>query len=208
MWPPPSVREKVLLLLNSYDPSLQFTMEAPLQGRPIAFLDLTCYINEKQQIQFMHYRKPTQTTRAIPFHSHHPLLQKTASIKQEVKRVTSHTSDKQLLSHEFRYIIYKFLRNGYPLHYITRYTNYSWALAPPPRKVPPDNKMFLPYVATTSRIIHNAAQKADTQLIQLPSKSIGAIMLPIKPPRLSTPLDLQSHLIYGIPCLECDCIYI
>ena len=33
-------------------------------------------------------------------------------------------------------------------------------------------------------------------------------MLPPRPPRISTPLDLQSNLIYGIPCLDCNSIYI
>jgi len=156
----------------------------------------------------MHFRKPTQTTRATPFNSFHPHLQKIASIKQEVKRVIVHTSDKQLLSNEFRYIIYKFLRNGYPFHLIARYANYQWALSAPQRRAPPPSKIFLPHFPSTSRIISNAARQADFQLIELPHKSLSASMLPTRPPRLSTPLEQQSNLIYGIPCLECDRIYI
>ena len=156
----------------------------------------------------MHFRKPTQTTRAIPFHSFHPLLQKLSCIKQEVKRVTAHTSDKSLLTAEFHYIISKFMKNGYPLHLILRYANFRWALGAPQCRAPSPHKIFLPHFPATSKLLNTAARQADLQLVELPHKSLGASMLPTQPPRISTPLDLQHNLIYGIPCLDCDHIYI
>jgi len=122
--------------------------------------------------------------------------------------VTAHTSNPLLLSDEFRYIIHKFLRNGFPLHLISRYTNYYWAQKEPPHRPLPTTRIFLPHFSPSSRISHNAARQIDCQLIEQPAKSIGASLLPPQPPRIQTPANMQRDIIYGIPCLDCNNIYI
>ena len=203
------MKEVVLHILNSFHPSLEFTMEAPPPpGHPIAFLDLTCTINSESRIEFFHYHKPSQTTRAIPFHSYHPLSMKLATIKQDVKRAAAHTSDHAHLSSEFRYIFHKYLSNGYPVTCIAKYVNYRWAHSQRPKFDPPLEKVFLPYIAPIHSTLSHATVQTDRQFITLPHCSIKAKLQKPKPARLKTHPELQKNIIYGIPCLDCPCSYI
>ena len=76
-----------------------------------------------------------------------------------------------------------------------------------PRTLPPD-KVFLPYIPQTSRIIKGAIKPTNQQFIELPHRPLRSHLLPTQPPRRQIPLEAQSSIIYGIPCLDCDCVYI
>ena len=67
--------ERLLLHLNSVEPSIQLTLERE-KDRRLPFLDLNVYIGEQGNLETSVYRKPSHTEKYLAFDSHHPICHK------------------------------------------------------------------------------------------------------------------------------------
>ena len=181
-------------------------METADQGT-LPFLDIKVYTSQYSKAEFVHYRKPTATTRSINFHSYQDKTYAIATLKNEVRRVYAHTTNKNLLVKEFRYITNKFLENGFPLHLILKYANPNWTSLDKPAKKPlPSNKIYLPYIQEVTSKLKTALRPLDYQVISIGHPSLKN--------RLTTKqadtanIFNESNVIYQIPCADCPKIYI
>ena len=68
--------------------------------------------------------------------------------------------------------------------------------------------MFLPYVAPVHKVLAPLAKEIGAQLISTPNPSLKSFFQPNKPNRLLVPRELKTCVVYGIPCLDCQKLYV
>jgi hypothetical protein len=201
-----SVRHTILKFFNNQHPSLRYTMEA--QPTAIAFLDIKAIINPDRRISFVHYRKPTQTTRTTHFTSYTDIQYRLAGLKSEIKRVFAHTTSKCLLSHEFRYIIYKYLQNGFPLHILLKYANIRWASTHKPAPQADHTKAFLPFLHNITPVLKPLYKQCNKQLVSVNHSNLAGRLRPSPSLEFQRPTILCRNAVYRIKCPECPAVYL
>ncbi|XP_045470675.1 uncharacterized protein LOC123677962 [Harmonia axyridis] len=106
-----------LILLNSFNPRIQFTMEVESDNK-LPFLDLM--IHKSDTLEFSIYRKPTNTDNIIPFHSNHPYSHKFASFHSLFNRLFTVPLNNANFLNELNIIKQIAYNNGFPIHLINR----------------------------------------------------------------------------------------
>ncbi|BHF70423.1 hypothetical protein SprV_0301347300 [Sparganum proliferum] len=104
-------------LLNSVFPDIKFTREEE-QEQQLPFLDVLVRRNPNGEIETTVYRKATNTTQLLSFHSNHPVAHKRSCVKTLFKRVQTHCSKPEDRAREARYLRNQFVQNGYPRAFI------------------------------------------------------------------------------------------
>jgi hypothetical protein len=209
----------ILAFLNQFHPSLQFTYETA-KDHCISFLDLKISTDHTGHISFNHYRKPSQTTRTIPFNSEQSLTIKINCIQNEVLRVFSHTSNPAHLQHEFRYLINKYLSNGYPLQIILKYVTIDWVqkksltkqtIGDPQHASPPlpPTRILVPYLPNIHQTLTNFQKSCNLQVVATKGSTIGNQTRKKSGPLTRSLTDKlsESNIVYQVPCGSCPSKY-
>jgi hypothetical protein len=106
-----STSEELLLVANSINHHIQFTLEKPV-GNKISFLDTLVHV-DNGRISFQLFIKPTHSGTCLPYDAHVPLSRKKCLVSSEnirLQRIASedHVSFSKEMIHR------RFLQNGYP----------------------------------------------------------------------------------------------
>lgn len=89
-------------------------------GKSVAFLDLRVTLGKTNSIEFTLYQKPTCSHAYLPFSSYHQDRQKLNTVRSELQRFLTHTSDSRLF-YDLRRIAYVWFRNrGYTARELSR----------------------------------------------------------------------------------------
>lgn len=99
--------------LNTLHKNIKFTFETQDQDGNLPFLDLSLSILNSS-LSYNIYRKPTNTTHVIPFHSNHPLQQKLASFRFLFNRLLNVPLSLDSFHKEWAYILSIAKINGFP----------------------------------------------------------------------------------------------
>ncbi|XP_021964121.1 uncharacterized protein LOC110859472 [Folsomia candida] len=114
-------QQDILQSLNSFHPSIQFTIESE-ENMQIPFLDVLLSRDEDGTIHKKVYRKPTHTGRYLNYHSYHHPSQKIAVIDALTYRALK-ICDDEFLEEELQTITESLKQNGYPRNLIQKRIN-------------------------------------------------------------------------------------
>ncbi|BHF67977.1 hypothetical protein SprV_0301100600 [Sparganum proliferum] len=106
-------------LLNTVFPDIKFTWEEE-QEQQLPFLDVLVRRNLNGELETTVYRKATNTTQLLSFHSNHPVAHKRSCVKTLSKRVQTHCSKPEDRAREARHLRDQFVQNSYPRAFISR----------------------------------------------------------------------------------------
>ncbi|BHF57371.1 hypothetical protein SprV_0100031200 [Sparganum proliferum] len=106
-------------LLNAVLPDIKLTREEE-QEQQLPFLDVLVRPNLNGELETTVYRKATNTTQLLSFHSNHPVAHKRSCVKTLFKRVQTHCSKPEDRAPEARYPRDRFVQKGYPRACISR----------------------------------------------------------------------------------------
>ncbi|BHF81740.1 hypothetical protein SprV_0802487400 [Sparganum proliferum] len=106
-------------LLNAVFPDIKFTREEE-QEQQLSFLDVLVRQNLDGELETTVYRKATNTTQLLSFHSNFPVAHKRSCGKTLFKRIRTHGNKPEDRAREARYLPDQFVQNGYPRVFISR----------------------------------------------------------------------------------------
>jgi len=146
--------EKVLQLLNSFDPNVQFTYEKENEQK-LPFLDVLIRRQEDGKFKFSIYRKTTHTDKYLDWHSVHPKAHKITVVNTLVQRALK-ICDIEYLEDELEHITNTLvLLNNYPRPWVEnqiKRIKYKFYNNCPtlPETMP---RVILPYVPTLTESV-------------------------------------------------------
>ena len=196
--------------LNRQHQSIQFTREDERENE-LPFLDvLVKRIGRKVDTSV--YRKVTHMDRYIHYTSHHHPKALSGTIKC-LKNRADCVCDAGSRMKELEHLKRVFQANGYPRKLIQSTLN-----QPPhvPRAHDPVQTMdsepqtkpktlCLPYVRHLSEEIQRLCRDLDIRVVFRPHNTLRQLLTKVKTP---TPDEKKAGVIYEIPCLDCETVYI
>ncbi|UYV71762.1 hypothetical protein LAZ67_9000298 [Cordylochernes scorpioides] len=191
----------ILETLNSFNSSIQFTIEKENNGS-LPFLDIL-FTRNRTGFTTKVYRKPTSPTQYLHFASNSPISHKITVVRTLTKRAFTHCSSKIEYNKELKSIENQLLKSGYPLPFIKR-NRYK-------QRTPRNNSnqyistCYLPYTESTITIARKL-KSFGIKTIFRGSPSMGSILR--NPITKSTDQKQKKDLVYQIPCLNCNSVYI
>ena len=203
--------------LNASDPKISFTIELENNGQ-IAFLDTL--VSRRNGVAVIDvYRKPTHTDRYLDFSSHHDKKHKISTASTLLFRASSLPSSHEGKTRETNHVRAALEVNGYPLPVISSILNNK----PPSPTVPPPEdlvSMFfkwadpsdthkgfacLPYISGLTEPLTRLLRKNEIRVVNKPFKTLQQ---EFPSPKFRQPSNLQSNVVYKIPCKDCTWNYI
>ncbi|BES90909.1 ankyrin 2,3 unc44 [Nesidiocoris tenuis] len=210
--------DEALALFNDYHGRLRFTCEREVDGR-LPFLDLLLVRDGSGLVSLDWYRKPSASDRCMDFRSAHAFSMKVACARELIGRALRLSSTQY---HEDNKVQVKnmLLANGYPVSLVSRLVS-GWSCGGQRRardhaeavdasQGPEAVQKFyagLTYVEGVSTKLRGLLEK------ELPSVKI-AFKYNNKISRLHTrlkaadPIQLQSGVVYKVPCKGCSTSYV
>lgn len=197
-------------LFNSYDPNLQFTIEAEKENS-IAFLDLVLIRKPNGSIITNWYTKPTASGRIINFMSDHPLQQKISTVNSFIHRIVnlSHPT-----FHEENFAKLKDIlrNNNYPSRLVNHCINYFSKQKIVIRNNSTDSLIDsrrtyfkIPYIPVLSQKIKKILHTNECNIVFYNIKKLNSLFTQLKD---VIPKKYQSNLIYHIDCKDCNACYV
>lgn len=104
--------------MNHIHPTIKFTFETSRTA--ISFLDTIIYINNDRKLCTRLYKKPTDKSMLLHFHSHHPMSTKESIIYSQALRYNMIISEDSILQDELYNLTKILLARKYPLHIINQ----------------------------------------------------------------------------------------
>ena len=104
--------------MNNLHPTIKFTFEHSTQY--ISFLDMKIHIGADRKLSATLYRKPTDYTTLLHFHSNHSLKCKESIVFSQALKYNHLIADDTLLQKELDSLTVSLLARKYPLEIITR----------------------------------------------------------------------------------------
>jgi hypothetical protein len=196
---------EILASFNNIHSWLQFTFEPQNNKKQLNYLDITITIAPSQKLQHQHFRKPTQTNRAIHYNSHQDKKYLIAALKGEVRRVSNHTQDRTRISTELKYIKRKYLRNGYPASLVNHIASTNWIEHCKAQPYSPKPKIFAPYIPQVTEMIHRLEEQNGFQLVTTKTRNLKTHYRNNQ--RVQSPLECRN-VVYQLNCQQCDLKYI
>ena len=198
--------QAILDKFNSYHNKLQFTIETEKQNK-IAFLDLTLH-HKNNNIKTEWYTKETWSSRYLNYNSQHPMSQKKSviigladraiklscpeyrenSIKKAKEALKLNHYPEKLINTIFKERIHKFY-NQNPQKNTSKKQNY----------------LSLPYIPGLSEKIKNTFEQHN---ITIAHKGHNLLKSNFSKLKSKIPDNKKSHIVYQIPCKNCDSVYI
>ena len=93
-------KQDFLQHINSFDPTIQFTVENNKEDGAIPFLDTIVKSEDDGTLSITVYRKPTHTNQYLQWHSHHHLSAKLSVIYTLIHRAQTVCSNPEFLYKE------------------------------------------------------------------------------------------------------------
>ncbi|UYV67089.1 hypothetical protein LAZ67_4003865 [Cordylochernes scorpioides] len=191
----------ILETLNSFNSSIQFTIEKENNGS-LPFLDIL-FTRNRTGFTTKVYRKPTSPTQYLHFASNSLISHKITVVRTLTKRAFIHCSSKIEYNNELKSIENQLLKSGYPLPFIKR--NRYKPGTPRNNSNQYISTCYLPY--TESKItIARKLKCFGIKTIFRGSPSMASILR--NPITKSTDQKQKKDLVYQIPCLNCNSVYI
>ncbi|BHF63240.1 hypothetical protein SprV_0200623200 [Sparganum proliferum] len=188
-------------LHNAVFPDIKFTREEE-QEQQLPFLDVPVRRNLNGELEKTVYRKATNTTRLLSFHSNHPVAHKRSCVKTHFKVVQTHCSKPEDRARKARYLHDQFVQNGYPRAFISRCLRSRHQRTR--TLTPPTIWHSLPYIKDVSEPIECIAAELGIGIAHRPKAAMPNRVMKIKD-RLKP--EEQSGMVYHIPCQNCPCHY-
>ncbi|UYV65004.1 hypothetical protein LAZ67_3002762 [Cordylochernes scorpioides] len=149
------------------------------------------------------YRKPTSPTQYLHFASNSPISHKITVVRTLTKRAFTHCSSKIEYNKELNFIENQLLKSGYPLPFIKR--NRYKPGTPRNNSNQYISTCYLPYTESTITIARKL-KSFGIKTIFRGSPSMASILR--NPITKSTDQKQKKDLVYQIPCLNCNSVYI
>nr|VZI25429.1 unnamed protein product [Spirometra erinaceieuropaei] len=188
-------------LLNSTFHDIQFTREDE-EDEKLPFLDVLVTRTPDGELSTAVYRKATNTTQVLNYHSNHPLVHKWGCVRALFDRVKTHCSEPEGRMQELRHLRDQLTRNGYPNSYISR------CIRARPRRTngreTPTIWHSLPYIKNVSEATERIASELGVGIAHHPAATMRSRIMKMKD-RLDA--GEQSGVVYRIPCQNCPCHY-
>lgn len=204
---PKNLENCILSNFNSYHPKIQFTIEKENKNC-ISFLDVLV-IRRGNNIITDWYHKPTFSERFLNYTSKHPLKQKINIINNLKNRAFSLSSPEFHIKN-LQYIKEMLLRNNYPISLLKKILNNNTSKSE--KLISPIAYCKLPYIDTLSEKIKKTFKDAHTknnENVKITLKSENTIgKLFFSKIKSKTEKELQSNIIYNIPCAQCEKSYV
>ncbi|OXA39128.1 hypothetical protein Fcan01_26135 [Folsomia candida] len=199
-------QDKILQDINSFHPSIQFTVEEEINGR-LPFLDIVIYSKNDSSLGHFIHRKPTQTCQYLNFRSFHPRAHKIGVIDTLLTRAIR-LSDDEHVNDEIELTKIILMKNEYPPSLINdrlvRVKNKC--LQAPNNKKDEEIKprFILPWAGdVTSKIASYLRNKMDVDIGYHPGPKIGSIVCNAK-----QKFPKPRAGVYSIQCNSCPAVYI
>lgn len=205
---PESEVETLLHIFNTFHSKLQFTVEKE-KHNCIPFLDVLLIKDSNNLIKTDWYHKPTFSERYLNFNSNHSFTQKINIIENLKSRALklSHSDFHQKNLNNIKSFL---LKNNYPKklidkillkkHITPNIQNTEQNTEQP--KIP---YLKIPFVKDLSEKI---ARELKHDSFSIAFKNENTLRKLFTKQKTPTPKEMQSNVIYKIPCLECDGVYI
>lgn len=206
---PNDTSQHIIDVFNSYHPRLKFTIEKENNSK-IPFLDVLLIRNENGTIDTDWYHKPTFSERFLNYSSQHPLNQKINIIQNLKTRAISLSSEK-FHTKNLDYIKDILTKNNYPISLIKQILNKNNTKQKINRQ---DKEIYckIPYIKHLSEKIKLTFLNQKTiqgDSISIAQKCENTIKTKFYSKlKAKTEKELQSNVIYNIPCLGCNKCYI
>nr|VZI19092.1 unnamed protein product [Spirometra erinaceieuropaei] len=188
-------------LLNSIFPDIQFTREDE-EDEKLPFLDVLVRRTPDGELSTTVYRKATNTTQVLNYHSNHPLVHKRGCVRALFDRVKTHCSEPEGRMQELRHLRDQLTKNGYPNSFISR------CIRAHPRRTngreTPTIWHSLPYIKNVSEATERIASELGVGIAHHPAATMRSRIMKMKD-RLDA--GEQSGVVYRIPCQNCPCHY-
>ncbi|XP_078380796.1 uncharacterized protein LOC144663661 [Oculina patagonica] len=203
--------------LNSIDSKIAFTIEHESNGQ-IPFLD-TLVSRSNGVITIDVYRKSTHTDRYLDFYSHHEKKHKLSTASTLLNRASNLPSTPEGKAKELSHVTDALKSNSYPQSVISNILKKKppLAITPSPEELvgmffgwadPSDSHCglaVLPYIKgltePLSRLLRNNG-------IQTTSRPLKTLQQEFVSPKARPPAELQTNVVYKIPCADCPWSYI
>ncbi|XP_060523582.1 uncharacterized protein LOC132700362 [Cylas formicarius] len=206
---PKNKQHEILQLFNSYHQKLQFTIEIESQSK-INFLDLTLH-NLKKGIKTEWYTKVTWSSRYVNFNSQHPISQKKSVIIGLADRAIK-LSDPDFREKSITKAKQALKLNNYPerlintifkkrIHLFYNQTKQKSNTQQKQKK----NYLSLPYIPSMSE---NFSKIFMNHNITIAHKGYNLVKNIFSKLKDKIPDEKKSHVIYEIPCNDCEGVYI
>lgn len=203
--------EYILNKFNSYHPKLQFTIEKEEQNK-INFLDLTL-IRKNNKIFTKLYQKATSSGRYLNYNSNQSVSIKKSVVVSLMDRAI------KLTSAEYRPEIIKQIKeilidNDYPVNFINSifkyrlnkfYNNNNNIKNQSINTQNPIKYIAIPYVQHLSEKINKILRPWNFKIAHKNNNNLKFLFTKLKS---QDPFDKQTHVVYKIPCTECNGVYI
>nr|VZI32476.1 unnamed protein product [Spirometra erinaceieuropaei] len=184
-------------LLNGIFPDIQFTREVE-HAEQLPFLDVLITRTPNGELNTTVYRKATNTTQILNYHSNHPMAHKRSCVRTLFQRVKTHCSEPEGRVRERRHLRDQLARNGYPNSFVSR------CLRTRPRRTnggePPTLWHPLPYIKNVSEAMERIAGELGVGIAHRPTATMRSKIMQVKD-RLD--VGEQSGVVYQIPCRDC-----
>lgn len=204
--------QETLNIFNSFHPDIQFTVEVE-SGGSVPFLD-TKVIRTNNQLTVDWYQKPTNSGRFLNFHSCHPMRHKINTLVGMKNRV-SRISHPSFLQKNLHLLKNQFINNGYPASLVnkmlfsTSTVNDGGARLDVVQDSNLNTKRYfkLPFIPNVTGRLAKAIKHDhdDFDFGYYSYKPLQKFFTNVKD---KTDLLSKSNLIYSIPCMDCNLMYI
>lgn len=197
---------RFLTILNSQDPSTQYTMDTESANKEIAFLEILTINNGQGKYEFDVYRKKAITNVQVKLHSSHDPQVLKGIFKGFVYRALKICSS-NFFEKEIDFLINVFVENGYQQSSLKKMADeviskHRSLSAPLPDNAPeiteePKKRITLPWIPKISPKLRKVYRKAGYDVAFKSGKNLGS-MLSLKN---KTKLPRNSYPgVYQIPC--------
>lgn len=192
----------VLQLFNQFHSKLKFTLERE-QDQKISFLDLEITRQDNGQLLTNWYTKSSYSGRLLNFRSNHPISTKVGIIKGLLNRVysLSHPVFHQNNLERIKELLHM---NNYPTSFVNKVLNEFHRNDGKNKSLPSIRFYKFPYIEGLSHKIARCFNNEHTKLAFYNLRTVRDVFTKLKD---STPYDLQSQVVYKIPC-SCGNCYI
>lgn len=200
----------ILELFNSYNSKLQFTIEIE-DNNTLNFLDLSL-IRTNNTINTQWFTKSTWSERYINFRSNHPISQKKSVVIGLADRAIA-LSDPEYRQDAIKKAKTALIKNNYPETFIKnifkkrihKFYNKNPSKTQTKTNNSQTNYIPIPYTKGLSEQLGKKFKKHDISICHKGNKLLKSNFSKLK---AKTPPSKKTHVIYKIPCDNCDKVYI
>ena len=202
--------------INSIDKTgnIKFKHESEQNGQ-LPFLDTLVTRNEKGDVHTKVYQKKSHTDQFLSYNSHHPLHQKVGVATTLLNRAHTVTSKTEDIQSEEKNICHALNKCGYPewvlnkaknkvkerMQHNGKNTNKHNDISEDQRK----KRIVIPYIRGMSEATERIFRKYN---ITTAMKPVSTLRNELVHPKDKVDKFKTSGVVYGVPCKDCDAIYI